>query len=134
MADTHRWSHPGCSRRNLEGVNAALCHAGRGLKGSSSLAQLLAKHRGVRNRGGLPRLEIPLIVQWAKAHREQFGRWPHEKSGGVQMVPGETWKGINTALSKGLRGLPGGTTLYQVLLAYEQMQASEESKREEGKL
>jgi hypothetical protein len=115
-----------------EGIDRALAKGLRGLKGNYSLTRLLAKYRGVRSGPALSRLEIPFIIQWAKAHREQFGRWPKQDSGEVVVAPGETWLGINGSLREGRRGLPGGTTLHQVLLAYEQAQASKEVRSRQG--
>src|SRR5262249_6645494 len=42
---------------------------GQGLTGGSSLAQLLAERRGVRNHLRLPRLTVEQIAAWAKAIR-----------------------------------------------------------------
>jgi len=41
--------------------------------------------------------------------------WPVVKTGPVFDVPGETWSGINAALDRGMRGLPGGDSLAQLL-------------------
>jgi hypothetical protein len=48
-------------------VNNALSF---GLPGGSSLARLLARERGVRNRCGLPPLTEAAILRWARAHRQ----------------------------------------------------------------
>jgi hypothetical protein len=91
-------------------------HAGnRGLPGGSSLAKLLAEKRGVRNLKGLPDLTIEKILKWADAHHKRTGQWPNAKSGEVISEPGEKWQNINAALFKGLRGLPGGSSLPQLL-------------------
>src|SRR5262249_13209147 len=45
-------------------VDRALKRGIRGLEGASSLAQLLAKHRGVRNIGALPPLSVEQILEW----------------------------------------------------------------------
>ena len=52
-------------------VERALQDGFRGLRGGSSIAKLLAKHRGVRNIGELPKLTEGRILAWADAH---FGR------------------------------------------------------------
>ena len=98
-------------------VDSALRTGGRGLRGESSLAQLLAKHRGVRNKADLPRLTERAILAWARAYHKRTGRWPTDISGPVQAAPGETWKAVNLALFQGLRGLTGGSSLYQLLRA-----------------
>jgi hypothetical protein len=89
----------------------------RGLR-PDSLARLLQRHRGVRNRKALPPLRIHRIVVWASKHRAKKGEWPTHLSGPVLDAPGETWGGINTALQRGQRGLPGGSSLYRVLRRY----------------
>ncbi len=96
-------------------VGTALDTGGRGLQGGSSLARLLARHRGVRNRKGLPRLTVPQILQWADSHHRRTGRWPNRSSGPVAEAPGETWAAINGALGRGVRGLPGGSSLPRLL-------------------
>ena len=39
----------------------------------------------------------------------------HATSGAVSGVPGETWSAVEQALTKGLRGLPGGSSLGRLL-------------------
>ena len=96
-------------------VNRALHEGYRGLKGGTTLADLLQDQRGVRNKQNLPRLDVEQILAWADAHREATGDYPLIQSGPVGGAPGETWTGINSALDKGLRGLPGGSSLAQLL-------------------
>jgi hypothetical protein len=96
-------------------VDAALRGGLRGLPGDSSLAQLLAGHRGVRNRKALPRLTEEQILGWADAYFRRTGRWPRGDSGPIVESPGETWTAMDVALTKGLRGLPGGSSLPQLL-------------------
>jgi hypothetical protein len=86
-----------------------------GLSGGSSLARLFAEHRGVRNRNGLPSLAVSQILGWADAYRARTGSWPSIKSGPVVDAPGESWNAISQALRKGLRGLPGGSSLARLL-------------------
>ena len=96
-------------------INDTLSRGIRGLPGGSSLATLLAEKRGVRNNKALPDLIIKQILKWADAHRQKTGQWPNQKSGGVQGAPGEKWANIDDALSRGLRGLPGGSSLAKLL-------------------
>jgi hypothetical protein len=42
------------------------------LKGGS-LIRLLARHRQARNRKGLPRLSIKIILKWADRHHDRTG-------------------------------------------------------------
>jgi hypothetical protein len=96
-------------------VQTALHIGTRGLPGGSSLPQLLAEHRGVRNKSSLPRLKLKQIRAWARAHKVRTGRWPGPGSGPIQDSGGETWKAVDVALKQGLRGLPGGSSLAKLL-------------------
>jgi hypothetical protein len=99
-------------------VEAALVGGGRGLEGGSSLARLLAQHRGVRNKAALPPLTEAGILAWARAHHRRRGQWPTVDSGPVEDAPGETWNAVNVALHQGYRGLPGGTSLHLLLVRH----------------
>jgi hypothetical protein len=100
-----KWSH----------INTALEQGHRGLPGSSSLARLLAQHRGVRNRKGQPPLTEEQILTWADLHLQSTGRWPTARSGPILGAPGETWMAAQMALHDGTRGLPGGSSLSLLL-------------------
>ncbi len=97
-------------------VDCALRTGTRSLDGGSSLAQLLAAHRGVRNIRALPDLSVPQILAWADAHFQATGYWPTAQSGKVAGTD-EKWANVAQALHKGLRGLPAGRTLAQLLAA-----------------
>jgi hypothetical protein len=105
----------GAGRESWQAMDDALRQGHRGLPGGSSLAQLLAEHRGVRNKAALPRLRLRQVRVWAKAHRERTGNWPTAASGHLPEAPGETWAAVNAALSEGLRGLSGGSSLSRLL-------------------
>jgi hypothetical protein len=96
-------------------VAGALHLGARGLPGGSSLARLLAEHRGVRNRKGLPPLTEEQILAWADAHHNRTGHWPRPHTGPILEAPGETWLAADMALRKGLRGFPGGSSLARLL-------------------
>jgi hypothetical protein len=96
-------------------VDNALRYGLRGLPGGSSLARLLAEGRGVRNQGALPPLTEVQVLAWADAYRARTGRWPSQYGGPVADAPGETWSGVNLALWQGGRGLPGGSSLSDLL-------------------
>ncbi len=99
------------------GMHRTLSRGGRGLPGGSSLAKLLAEHRGMRNRGNLSQLSNEQILIWADSYRERTGDWPKPTSGAIPDAPGETWDNVQNALFSGLRGFPGGLTLAQLLQA-----------------
>jgi hypothetical protein len=102
---------------NWRGVDSALRLGLRGLPGGSSLPQLLAEFRGVRNRSRLPRLTVKQIVGWADAHYQRHHHWPTSTSGAIPEIAGETWRSIDDALRLGLRRLAGGSSLARVLAA-----------------
>jgi hypothetical protein len=99
------------------GINASLERGKRGTTGGSSLAKLLAKERGVRNKQDLPPLTIEQILRWAKAHHHRTGRWPNGHDG---LIDGtlEKWANVEQALRKGLRHLPSGLSLTKLLADY----------------
>jgi hypothetical protein len=90
----------------------------RGLEGGASLARLLARQLGVRNRANLPVLTAAQVVGWAEAHHRRSGDWPTSASGAIGGAPRETWHGVDLALRWGYRGLPGGSSLGRLLRAY----------------
>jgi hypothetical protein len=102
-------------REKWTNINAALRLGLRGLEPGSSLARLLQHHRGVRNRKDLPPFTEAEILAWADAHHARMSAWPTSDAGAILDAPGETWMAVEMALGKGLRGLPGGSTLTQLL-------------------
>lgn len=85
--------------------------------GGTTFFNLLAEHRGVRNVGNLPLLIIDQILSWTDAFRKRNGEWPIcrciEQS--IPGTDGERWFNIDQTLRKGLRGLPGGSSLAKLL-------------------
>jgi len=103
---------PGTNWRQIDkGLRFGL----RDLKGGSSLAQLLAAHRGVRNLRLLSPLTEQQIAVWATLHHQTAGAWPTQHSGAVAAAVGENWKAIDGALRQGNRGLPGQDSLSRLL-------------------
>src|SRR5262245_22859972 len=92
-----KWPHsesgpiPEALNETWRRVDNALRVGLRGLSGGSSLAQLLAAKRQVRNQGRLPPLRRKDILAWADAHRRRTGTWPTAASGPIPEAPGETW-------------------------------------------
>jgi hypothetical protein len=123
-AATGRWPDPkrsgvaGMPGETWSKIDNALARGHRGLPGGSSVARLLGEHRGARNLMSLPPLTAGQILAWAEAHRMAHGRWPTRGSGPVTTAPGETWCGVNWALYRGRRGLPGGQTLGRLLATH----------------
>jgi hypothetical protein len=116
-ARTGRW--PTCSSgpcleapgEHWGSLISAIHEGQRGLPRGSTFAQLLIKHRGHRSKCHAPRLSIPQILTWAAVFHSRHGKWPTRHSGPVADAPGETWSGIQSALDRGRRGLPGGSSL-----------------------
>lgn len=105
----------GADGETWSGVNAALSVGMRGLPGGDSLAQLLARTFGQRNVAAAPRLSVDAIRAWIRGHHATTGRWPTYTSGPVNGVAGETWTAVDNALRKGRRGLPGGSSVAQLV-------------------
>jgi len=95
-------------------IDMALRAGGRGLPAGSSLPRILADQRGTRNRGDLPSLSIGQILRWADEHKTATGEWPNAKSGDIRDTA-ESWSGVANALYCGLRTLPEGGSLAQLL-------------------
>ena len=91
-------------------IDSALRDGYRGLPGGSSLSQLLVEYGRSRN------LTVEQILAWADAHHKRKKKWPTVNTGDVYDAPGETWVAINSALRDGYRGLPGGSSLSQLLV------------------
>ncbi len=105
----------GTAGENWGSVDHALKTGTRGLPGGTTLAQLLAEKRNKRNLRDLPQLTEKQILIWAHAHHDRTGRWPSQTAGPIVEAPGEKWRNVDTALYKGLRGLPGGSSLAMLL-------------------
>jgi hypothetical protein len=65
-------------------------------------------------KGKQRRYTIRQILTWADQYHELTGRWPTSRTGAIWGADA-TWEAINTALRKGLCGLPGGDSLARVL-------------------
>ncbi len=110
---------PGTVGTTWGSVNAALFHGRRGLPGGSSLARVLAEHRGCRRHWrNQPQLSEEEILAWIDDHFQRTGNWPNSDSGVVLAAPHETWQKIANALVGGWRGLRGGTSLSRFLLEH----------------
>lgn len=62
-----------------------------------------------------PNWTIERILELADAFHEKHGKWPNGNSGRVSESSPDTWTGIDLALKRGNRNLPGGITLAQLL-------------------
>jgi hypothetical protein len=120
-ARTGRWPTatsgevPGAAGESWKAVQEALRAGYRGLPGGDSLPGLLGRLRGKPPRQRKAPLSEGQILAWAEAHHRRTGRWPSARAEPVGGAPGETWLGVNLALHKGDRGLPGGDSLARLL-------------------
>ncbi len=109
-------------------IDRALRRGLRGLPGGQSLAEVRPADSRRDDQGafapalqGLQRLEAKkrlsesLIRGWALAHRQRHGAWPHVLSGAVDEAPAETWESLDLLLFAGGRGLPGRSSLANLL-------------------
>src|SRR5216684_6135923 len=60
---------------------------------------------------------IAQILAWADDYKRRIGRWPTHKSGRIKPYD-ESWLAINAALGRASRGLPGGSSLANLLLLH----------------
>jgi hypothetical protein len=108
-----------CAPETWRIVEEALSRGKRGLPHGGSLYKLFRAHRGIPpvNRSPPPRppLTEQVILTWADQFHAAMGMWPKKYSGAISGTAKESWAGVNKALSKGLRGLAGGTTLCGLL-------------------
>src|SRR5207249_616916 len=74
-----------------------------------------ARRRAKRSRMGRPPLTVDKILAWADAFRRRTGDWPNTSSGPIEFAPDETWGAVNLALHRGMRGLPPGSSLIELL-------------------
>jgi hypothetical protein len=108
----------GMPAENWSAITTSLYQGQRGLPKGFSLAQLLAQRGYKRSLKHLPPLAVEQIVHWVEAHQQRTGKWPTHKAGPVAEAPGETWLGVDKALAKGKRGLPGGSSIARLVLLY----------------
>ena len=123
-ATTGRWPHSSTGavaeapHVTWAKIDRALYHGCRGLPAGASLPELLSKHRGVRNHLRLPNLNLDQILTWIDAFYAVHHHWPVRESGLIDGTRDETWKVIDTALNRGCRGLPGGSSLRGLFKQY----------------
>lgn len=103
------------TREKWSSIDTALQKGLRRLPKAGSLAQLLAAHRNVENRRDPESLTVMRIKGWIKSFHKTHGEWPNNTSGKAHGASSPTWGQINRALSQGLRGLPGGSSLAKVV-------------------
>ncbi len=118
-ARTGRWPGyrsgkvPGAGGIKWQALDFALRLGRGGLPGGSSLHKLLiAEGKLVRPTP----LTAKQILAWADAHHARTGKWPREGSGRVFEASGYAWSSLDDALRRGTCGLPGGSSLFELLV------------------
>src|SRR4051794_28627525 len=86
------------------------------LKGRPVMPRNRFKPRKRKSKLRKPPLTVKKILAWADDHRERTGSWPTVYCGEVLAAPNEKWPNIDQCLRRGLRSLPGGDTLCQLLV------------------
>lgn len=108
--DVHEWVE--VPNEHWGAISMALRSGSRGLRGGSSLWQLRTEH-GLCDDNTLTEA---MVLHWFQVFHTREGRWPtsndrhvwkEDAHGHVVQVEGYTWKGVDRALTLGLRGLEG---------------------------
>jgi hypothetical protein len=115
---TGRWPTSRCGPildqpdRTWEAVQTALVKGICGLRGGSSLRQLLRARRRIddprRVMSGISRAQV---LAWVDSHRVRTSSWPTRDAGPVADCPSISWSTIDRRLRAGELGSPRGTTL-----------------------
>ena len=125
-ADAHRERHGSWPTRSSGPIREApaetwisvcqsLSAGHRGLPGGTTLARLLHVERNSpRIRTFVPFTEAGILA-WADAHHARTGAWPRSSSGVILESPADTWMKVYAALRNGGRGLPGGSSIANLL-------------------
>jgi hypothetical protein len=103
---------------NWNSINTALSHGLRGLSGGDSIANLLERNGRKINRINRPKLTDKIILKACDKYYKLNGKWPKgkDKTHSVPELPDETFRLFDIALNNGMRGLPGGDSLFRFLV------------------
>jgi hypothetical protein len=96
-------------------VDGALRRGMRELRGGSTLAKLIAAKRKIGSGERPPALSVAQVLNWADEYFAVHGRWPDTHSGAIPNSRGERWRRVDLGLKYGRRGLPGPTSLAELL-------------------
>jgi hypothetical protein len=106
---------PGLPNETWKSIESALRYGYRGLLGKCSLAKLLHKNGRKLNKREQSLDENYILTACDKYYKKN-GMWPTQRTKDpVPGLSGESWKNIQQALRSGLRGLPGNSSLAQLL-------------------
>ena len=96
-------------------IHKAINNGCRGFPPGTSLAWILAEHRGVGDYYTRTQISEPEILRWADNYHRSRGKWPTVTDEAILESPGDSWKRIDSALRRGERGLKGQYSLAQLL-------------------
>jgi len=99
---------------NWSAIRSNLVAGGRGLPSGLSIEKVLFNELGIVGVRAGKNLTEDLIIKLAKAHFISNDVYPNENSEWV-LGGKDSWAAISAALRDGLRGLPGGASLAQLL-------------------
>ena len=105
----------GAAGENWASIQQCLRLGFRGLNGGRTLLGLLRANRNMVLQSKPRRLTTQRILGWADAHHARTGRWPTARQDLIPESPGDNWRIVSEALYAGTRGLPGGSSLSQLL-------------------
>lgn len=110
-------AQPGGKRPSLVwyGRQVANASARQRDRASQFVGEMVMAKRRRRKRLGRPQLAVPQILNWADEYHHRNRKWPNLHSGLIPGSLGESWRKVDSALRIGLRGLPGGPSLAQLL-------------------
>jgi hypothetical protein len=98
------------------GINMCLTNGFRGQKAGQTLSMFIADKFKITNKSNAKNYSEKLISDWIEIFYNDHGHYPTKRSGKVDYGKDmgylfTTWSAIDACLSKGHRGLPGGSTL-----------------------
>ena len=88
------------------------------IRGSSDASSAVTLSKFLSEHGRHRKLTAEKILVWADRYRKKYGKWPSKESGDIEGSGGETWAALNSALKRGLRGLPSRSSLSKFLKAH----------------
>jgi len=112
--------YPGETWFNL---NHSMLMGCRGFQPGNSLARFIHEHFGIQSKQN--DISLDEVRRSVLQYRDKYGRWPTQRSGEVELIPGKTWSGIDQGLRLGRCGLP---KLGSIFVLVKTMKSEEEAK------
>jgi hypothetical protein len=96
-------------------INSALNRGNRGLPGNSSLSDLIEENFDIKNPKNAPQLSENSICDLIQTFIDLYERKPQSTDENVPGIEGLSWANIDRRLREGSYGLPGGSSLAQLI-------------------